>query len=199
VKRFYDPWVGKDFQRGSGLLILSESAYKWEGGAPRSDHPSTNTVKCWSLDQERWDRPGRSKGVYSRALTRTLCGEMWPDEARRIAAWDRVAYSIYVQRVLSGPSVRPLMSDIAKEKEPFFELLECLQPSRVVITSRSVWTGMPACDVDGENYRGAYRLKSGHLVWCLAVPHPHSRHPRYDWKEVGGQIRGFCQAELRRS
>ncbi|MCU1250026.1 MAG: hypothetical protein JWQ49_3055 [Edaphobacter sp.] len=196
MKRFYDPWVGEAFKPGSGLLVLSESAYKWEDGEPGPDHPSTNTVGSWSLDEERWDRPGKSRGVYARTLTRTLSGKRWPSLAERISAWNEVAYSIYVQRAMDGPNDRPNGQDFQNGSEAFLEILELLKPARVVVTGKQIWNSMPVCDVGGETDQGAYRLKSGNLSWCLAVPHPQSRNPRYEWQEVGDKIRLFRQSEL---
>ena len=196
VKRFYNPWIGETFEHGSGLLLLSESAYKWDDDEPGPDHPLLNTVKAWSLDQERWDRPGRSKGVYARVMTRTLTGEQRPDLAKRTSAWNAVAYSIYVQRVMVGPNARPSKQDLEDGKDAFLDLLELLRPSRVVITTKKVWYALPACDMEGEGEQKAYRLNSGVLSWCLSVPHPQSRNPRYDWQHVHQQLGEFSESSL---
>jgi hypothetical protein len=196
MKLFYEPWIGDAFKSGSGLLILSESAYKWEDGEPGPDHPTVNTVNTWSLDQENWDRPGKSRGVYARTLTRTLSGKRWPTFDERTSAWNGVAYSIYIQRAMDGPNDRPNGHDFEDGSQAFLEVLELLKPSRVVVTGMQIWNSMPVCDAGGENHQGAYRLSSGNLSWCLAVPHPQSRKPRYNWQEVGDEIRSFCRLKL---
>ena len=197
LPRIYDPWIGTAFQKGSGLLVLSESAYTWPGGGPKRDHPTVNTVQTWSICEDKWNHPGRGNGVYARVLTRTLCQKSWPSQAERTAAWNDIAYSIYVQRVLDGPKDRPKSEDISGSEQAFLELLELVQPSRVVVTGKTVWDLMPFFDANGAGENGAYKLTSGQLAWAIGVPHPQSRNPRYRWEEVGARLHDFLEQNFR--
>ena len=190
-------WKGSKYKRRFGLLILSESAYCWETGCPKPNHPTENTVKCWSLDEKKWNQPGRHKGVYARAITRTLCADANPSYRERVAAWSSLAYSIYVQRAMQNSKDRPSKLDFERAEAPFLELLNVLRPARVFVTGHQTWDSMPYLDVVTEDrYRGAYRLKSGQLAWCLAVPHPQSRQKRFQWRDMAGVLADFRKEHL---
>jgi hypothetical protein len=196
MKAFYKPWIGSEYRAG-GLLVLSESAYGTpeDGWSPKPNHPSENTVRYWVY--KRFEDRGR-EAPYMAAITRALCLEKYPGLAERKLAWEKIAYSIYVQRPLKDVHQRPTSEDFTESGKPFLELLEDLRPRRVVMTGYQMWSHMPDTQIQIHDYKQAYRLKDGTLVWCLAVPHVQSRKEghRFRWEDIGQRIRDFVAEAL---
>jgi hypothetical protein len=200
MRRAFDPWKGSNYKRGSGLLVLSESAYCWPSedrpgrmDCPQRNHATGNTVRCWSLDEKKWSSPGKGRGAYARKITRMLCGKSDPTRRERVAAWNGVAYSIYVQRAMPDQYVRPSYADMVAASQPFLDLLRELRPARVLITGHTAWAGMPDTQVGEDKYLQAYRLGDGHLSWCKAI-----RHPRMNsWQNMAVQLGEFRSLDLR--
>jgi hypothetical protein len=94
---------------------------------------------------------------------------------------------------------RPTNKDFQDAGEPFLNLIERLQPGRVVITSLTTWKKMPPTQIQtNDEYKQAYQLKDGSLTWCLAVPHPASRKKGqgFKWNHIGAQIEAFRAENL---
>jgi hypothetical protein len=191
MSRSFDPWVGDKYQKGTGLLIISESVYRWPSkgkigqfDSPQIDHPTGNTVGYWAL--QNFEERGK-EGRYAATLTRALCNKESPSLQERTAAWNQIAYSIYVQRTMETLQDRPTNKDLELASQPFLDLLEELRPARVLVTGYAVWKGMPRTHVIRDMYLQAYRLKDGHLCWCQAV-----RHPRVtSWRNLAKQLKHF--------
>ena len=184
---YFTPWEGPAFAE-TNTLILSESAYDWtdeEGTSytPQSSHPEDSIA--WSISHFGENR-------YFTAMNRALSGEADPSPDAMRAAWDRHAYTIFVQRsVGEGAGVRP-SKELWDEAGPhFLALLEQLQPQKVIITGKDMWQKMPECSVRLLDDLQAYRISGGRLVWCLAIPHPANRVEGFPWEKVAESIQVF--------
>jgi hypothetical protein len=193
MKNFYEPFVGRNYRKNESLLLLSESAYAWEDGSPGPEHPRLNTVEYWIYD--RFENHG-TEGRYAVAITRALCGERNPSLERRKEEWEKVAYSIYIQRPLDGVKARPRRSDFKQANEAFLGLIERLRPGRVFITSITAWNNMPDTQVQKDDFVQAYRLADGQLVWCMAVPHPRASIFGSGWENMADRIKTFRAMQL---
>jgi len=189
---YYKPWRGSQYREG-GLLILSESAYCWDTGHPRPSHPTKHTV-----EHSAFKNFAKREFRFATAITRALCNEGWPAVETVQEVWNRIAYSIYVQRPLTTSNSRPTKVDFIESGPAFMKLLNTLKPSRVVITGYEAWEQMPHTQVIIDKYKQAYRLESGALAWCLAVPHVQSRKlgHRFKWREIGSRIQNFQAEQL---
>ncbi len=204
LTRFYNPYIGKKFVRGSakkpgGLLIMSESAYGWNeagGGSPGPDHPTEHTVDFWALSEYFENRGNKAR--YIAWLTKALCRKENPSPKERTVAWSRIAYSIYVQLPMKALSDRPTILDFENSGDAFLEVIEDLHPSKVLITSIASWKNMPLTQMDHPTDRtgtcAAYRLRDRSLVWCRAVPHQRAR--RMGWERLGQCIADFRLEKL---
>ncbi len=188
------PWIGRNYSRGTGLLIVSESTYCWKNDsgeliAPAHDHHSLVTVGYWALDNF-----GTKGNHYAAKLTRTICSKAYPSEAERHDAWNLVAYTSYVHRPMSSRYERPSDEDWKFGEQPFLALLDELRPSRVLVTGLTTWERMPFTQVEKTSRLQAYRRKSDNgLSWCLAVPHPSSRKvgDTFRWPQVATALKDF--------
>ena len=127
----------------------------------------------------------------------------WPDETQRETAWRSVAYSVYIQRAMETIKERPNPNDFKIAQIAFQELIETIKPARIVVTGLTAYNNLPKPDKERlepalslERTLKAFRLSSGKLAWCLGVPHPQSRKPRYRWEEIGERVECFRRAEL---
>jgi hypothetical protein len=193
MPKLFDPWVGGKYKSGSGLLIISESAYCWEVDGlrecPKADHPTGNTVQHWAL--QNFEERGK-EGRYPATVTRALCGKLSPTLEERTTAWDEVAYSIFVQTAMPDRHHRPCEEDFAEAQQPFLDLLEDLRPARVLVTGVTAWKNMPPTQLQSTNDLQAYRLRDGHLCWCRVA-----RHPRIlSWRDLSKQLSEFMNQDL---
>jgi hypothetical protein len=197
MAKFYNPWVGAAYERGAGLLIMSESAYAWGGddpGCPGPDHPTDNTVDYWCF--ERLFRDHGQEARYAASLTRALCNNKYPDLSEIQSAWNKIAYSIYVQRPMANLRERPSTADFADSHDAFLDLIEKLRPSRVIITSFTTWNNMPKRQVAPTEFWQAYRMNDDSLVWCMKVPHPAARVAGSGWQTLAWRIQSFTSRDL---
>jgi hypothetical protein len=193
----FEPYIGKKYH-STRTLILSESAYSWQGQDgkivdPASSHPTEN-LRYWGIDHFR--KPG-----YYMAMGRAICGvkEPTPDQLKR--TWNEYAYTIFVQGTVGfGAQKRPTDKQFKASCTPFLQILEKIRPLRVIVTGKTMWNHyMPSCT--GPHLCDdlqAYKLSDGILVWCLAVPHPSSRgkNEGFQWERVGRAIRAFKSAKF---
>jgi hypothetical protein len=187
AERFYDPWCGSEYAK-TKTLLLSESAYSWDGEEGEIKHPSRNHAK----ETVEWAIKELADNRYVRLMTRAICGKTDPSLEERQLAWGQYAYSIYIPGTVGkGPGgVRtPEMWEAGAPQ--FIGLVNDLAVEKVIITGKTIWRNMPDCDVYLTDDLQAYRRRGGQLTWCLAVPHPANRYQGFDWQVVGDQIRYF--------
>jgi len=186
---FFEPRLGENWEENR-VLILSESAYDWigsegEGRTPQPSHPSG------SVDHSI-ENFGETR--YFTLMSRALCRSELPTAEQVREAWDRCAYTIFIQETVGlGAGTRPSSEQWRAAGDPFLLLLEKLQPSKVVVTGKDMWSNMPKCSAHLSGDLQAYKLRDGRLVWCLAVPHPANRAKGegFRWEAVGEYIDRF--------
>ena len=190
-KPYYKCWKGKEYNN-SKLLILSESAYSWldEGRVvePSPTHPKKSLLH-WieHLPKQR----------YFTGMSRALCGTKTPTLKETKQAWNECAYTIFVQKTVGiGAGKRPTREQFREAGSHFLRLIENIRPSKVIVTGKDMWNHMPETSVwRGDNLK-AYRLSTGNLVWCLALPHPSNRREGFKWEKISESISQFRSAKL---
>jgi hypothetical protein len=163
----YQPFIGSAFAE-TRFLIVSESAFSWiERGElthPPETHPS-DTI-------EHAIKHFGDSSAFARRMTMALTGRRDPSEDERRAAWNRYAYTIYVQdSVGDAPRQRPVRDVYERAKASFRRLIEKQQPRRILVVGLDAWKYMPDAEVYFVRDLQAYRLNSGKLAWCMAVGH----------------------------
>ncbi|MDB5411178.1 MAG: Uncharacterized protein JWL84_6090 [Rhodospirillales bacterium] len=200
---FFRPWRGRDYVN-IGLLVMSESAYGWEDDegwkSPSADHPTVTVhavINNFSSEGSLVRRDSGEPSIFRREATRALAGSVHPSRSELIAAWDRCAYSIYVQSsVGNGSDNRPSRAMYEAAQAPFLSLLETLRPRRVVILGLEAWESFPPTQRYLTRDVQAYQLSSGDLVWCIALGHPASLQKWPGWETVHTAINLFSDLQL---
>jgi hypothetical protein len=172
------------------LLVVSESGYSWYNEPsghlthPGEDHPAK--IVEYAINEFDALRDG-----FLRRMTMALAGKSNPDASERQAA-----YTIYIQGTVGdAPRIRPIKEMYDKAKEPFLDVLNNLQPRRIVIVGLDAWAGMPDARVFITRDFQAYRLNSGKLAWCIALGHTAgSQWP--GWSMAHDAIEIFCSLNL---
>jgi len=187
--QFYVPWMGANFS-STRTLLLSESAYDWEGEdgevcSPSANHPTESVT--WAIDVF----PAQ-EARYFNAVTRAICRKQDPTVQERRAAWDDYAYTIYIPGSVGfGPGARSTAETWDRARSQFRGLISDLQPRRIIITGREAWREMPECDVELVRDLQAYRLSDRQLVWCQALPHPRNQIEGFAWQRFAECIALF--------
>jgi hypothetical protein len=191
-RAYFKPWRGSHYD-DTKILILSESAYSWQGadgsiGNPSPTHPKKSIL--WFIN--RFPRRG-----YFTRMNRALCGTKDPSAEQMRRAWEDYAYTIYVQRTVGeGARTRPSPAQWKEASEHFLSLIEDMKPIKVIVTGHDMWKRMPFTFEGDDAYLQAYKLSNGNLVWCLALPHPSNSRVGFKWEEIGEQIRRFRAMKL---
>ncbi len=135
---------------------------------------------------------------YFTSITRAICDNEEPLIDERKTAWQQYAYAIYVPgSVGEGPGVRPDTAMWSAAKEQFLNLIDELKPDKILVTGYELWKKMPETDCYMTDRLQAYCIRStGHLAWCLALPHPANRTEGFNWAVVGKQIKLFREASF---
>jgi len=163
----YAPFIGNAFGEAR-LLVVSESAFSWlEQGElrhPPESHPS-DTI-------EHVIEHFNDASAFARRMTMALTGKREPSADERRKAWNGYAYTIYVQETVGDAArQRPVREMYDRAKKPFLELIEKLQPRRILVIGLDAWRHMPDAHVYLVRDLQAYRLNSGGLAWCMAIGH----------------------------
>ena len=194
MKAFFQVHHGKRY-KDTKTLIMSESTYDWKDKRGQWNKPKQDLPK-WSVE----DGYGSKKPAYIQAMSRALCNKISPTEAEKKKAWERFSYWVYVQQSVGKTWLkRPTNVHWNEAKGTFLDMLEEERPERVIVTGLQMWERMPDAVVMLHKDLQAFQLKdSKTLVWCLAIPHPSARKPRFYWKVVSLQIEAFVQTKFPR-
>lgn len=137
-----------------------------------------------------------TRARYFTSISRALCGKKRPTAKERREAWNKCAYTIFVQGSVGlGAARRPSHKQFKDAGTHFLALIERVRPLKVIVTGTTLWKNMPKTSVKRRDIE-AYKLSDGTLVWCLAVPHPANRTTGFNWKTVGKSIQRFISAKL---
>jgi len=183
----FKPWIGKHYST-TRLLLLGESCYSWEkDGKP--EHPTLDHPSC-VVEWVKLDFLGGSR--FAKCLSRALCAEHDPSPKRLEYCWDRVAFTNYVPIALSEVNDHPKPEMWQQAKQEFSQILNLLEPKRIIVLGRTMWANMPDNTIDCFDREGdvqTYRLSSRELCYCRAVDHPRAG---LGWQKLAGIIHFAC-------
>jgi hypothetical protein len=181
----FTPWKGHEFH-GTRLLILGESAYSWEDDSgilrePGPDH-SILLVEDAKKDIDR--------SRFMKMVSQGLANDENPSIERLAEVWNKVAFTNYVPELVGKfivPKDRPRPSSRHWEraKAEFRDILELIEPLRLIVLGRTMWEEMPAADYGDGKGAQAYELSTGELCWCQPLPHPARG---LDWRRLAATI-----------
>ncbi|HLW71942.1 MAG TPA: hypothetical protein VKS22_15110 [Candidatus Binataceae bacterium] len=183
----FEPWKGNHYC-ATRLLLLGESCYSWEKNGQHKDPTQNHSIDI--IEGVIYNFAGGSH--FSKCLSRALCAEHDPSPKRLEYCWDRVAFTNYVPIALSGVNDRPKPEMWQQAKQEFSQVLNLLEPKRIIVFGRTMWANMPDNTVDCFDREGdvqTYRLSSGELCYCRAVDHPRAG---LGWQTLAGIIHFAC-------
>ena len=131
------------------------------------------------------------KNTYAKFMN-ALAGERLDVDGKK-TWWNRVAFYNYVQTPMTGARISPTSEDFANSEKAFFEVLEQLRPTHVVVWGKRLYENMPNCGKelpairmkDGSDVRRwEYRLKDGSPVKLLEMQHPSTGFSTDYWSET---------------
>ena len=191
----FKPWIGEHYDE-TGLLMLGESAYSWldENNKlrdPGDDLPTEMVNEV--LDDFRSTNDMR----FMKTLSRGLAGEEEPSKERLYHSWHRVAFTNYVGGTVGeGPRERPTSAMWKAAECAFTNILNRLQPRRIIVLGKTMWSKMPDTDVYITDDVQGYHLEDGSVAVCWALHHPSAR---LSWTRLADTIHFVLGCELPRN
>ncbi|MDE2831931.1 MAG: hypothetical protein OXN20_17600 [Gemmatimonadota bacterium] len=154
---FFKPWVGNNFSEGGlwskKVLILGESHYQWDENIPLTEDL---TIQC----VQEQIAGGRTKAFWTNIVIALL--NVRPSLKDKYRCWQSVAFYNYIQcSVGFGPRVRPSPEMWEKSQEPFFEVLNDLQPDCIIVLGYQLWDNLPCDGEEGPVIDGAHGKRLG--------------------------------------
>lgn len=184
------PWIGKEYQKGIGgekVLVLGESHY------------CTSPIEFTSSITQDIIRdlfaPKSEHEPYKTTYTKfinALAGKKLDINGKR-DWWNRIAFYNYVQTPMTGARVAPTSEDFKNSESAFFEVLEHLCPTHVIVWGKRLYENMPDCGKElpsikmndgSEVHRWEYLLRDGLPVKLLEVYHPSTGFSTDYWNEA---------------
>jgi hypothetical protein len=167
----YKPWKGDNYSRGVAkgrrLLVLGESHYSDAG---------QDTIKY--TKQYIDGHPGNF-GFWTVIMQNVVGKKQWDIDRR--AFWHSIALYNYIQEpIWEGPRTPPTPKMWAKAAKPFFEVLNQLKPTHLLVLGKRLWEKIPG---DGrqappfivdrmEREAWYYPLINGDSVRATWIYHP---------------------------
>ncbi|MGD9508075.1 MAG: hypothetical protein AB7I59_02830 [Geminicoccaceae bacterium] len=194
----WKPWVG-EYYDAARLLLLGESAYDWR----ETDGELRTPTERHSIDLVEWvigDFDAccrRDDGIgFMVKLSRALTANERPTQAQLQCAWDRVAFTNYVPHTIgAGARLRPSRELWETAREEFPQLLADLDPDRVIVLGKELWSRMPKAQVYISDEMQGYVKSNGEVAYCYAVKHPSAG---VRWRDLAALIHFACGKALRK-
>ena len=194
----FKPWVGGKYYtsgfKGKKILAIGESFYCSEEYAEENAAILTKKVVEDYLairNGEPLDNKGGWTSTYLK-FERSLVGEETaPERSREI--WESIAFYNYLQVPMTGPRESGYNIDYKEAEEPFFEVINKLEPDLILVWGVGLFEKLPedawrwgdSLIVDGIHVKnGYYLLKNGTEVPCIAVKHPSTGYSWDKWYKV---------------
>ena len=200
----FQPWISEGYKRGdsrySKLLILGESHYEDSRQAYDDSQKDLIVEVESSLEQDEklssFTNEVLAEFVNEEsniAFFRNLGLLFNPND--RLEVWNNVSFANGIQVLLSGSSAQPSKEEIATVKDAWWELLDNLQPDRVLVCSQRMWNyWLPDSDERGyllkhleENNKRStiwrYNRKGG-ITHAMAINHPSKYFSHSNWKPL---------------
>ena len=138
VKAYFQPWIGERYWtglEGCRTLVLGEAHYEWEKN--QTLWPEL-TIEC-----VREQRDGEwTKQFWTNIVVAFLGYRPSLEDKKKF--WDSMAFYNYIQESVGfGARVRPTRSMWLQAEQPFFSVLNQLQPHLLVVLGYSLWGWLP--------------------------------------------------------
>ena len=174
----FEPWIGQDYENGlhgKRVWILGESHYGTDDGWP--------PPRLWTIECIRQVLAGKPNSPFWRSIAKTVLGEK-STELEQDEFWHRVAFSNYVQAIAAEEARQPPTREMyASAEQPFFEVLNALEPDLLLTFCARMWDRLPDVpkadygpDIPGrDGVRMAtcrYTAQSGRKVLACRLLHP---------------------------
>lgn len=170
------PWVGESFEAGyigSKILVIGDSHY---GKAPGKERNFTRDVLFKHLS-------GEQRISFFTNIARAISGEPNEDLDQDIF-WNSVAFYNYVQEAVEEARVRPSMEQGINAQEAFDEIINTLQPDKIIMLGNFVWDMTPSTGHEGDPVCAAatdkkmltwyYPTNAGKIIPSGKMEHPSS-------------------------
>jgi hypothetical protein len=126
-------------------------------------------------------------GRFFNMLTRGIAGKQDPSPEEVDFAWNRVAFTNYVDGTVGdGSRERPTSEMWEEAKSSFFDGIRRVKPrpNRIIVLGLHMWGKMPDSTVHYSDTVQEYDV-DGDAIVCLAVSHPAGR---LSWGPLAGVI-----------
>ncbi|MCL2128960.1 MAG: hypothetical protein FWH35_01220 [Treponema sp.] len=174
------PYVGeKYFEISPKVLILGESAFGDHEGDRKLLQNVINAIKN-GIDN-KYTEHAKTKSFYTKVMN--LISDISDDN--KLSFWNNVCFYDFIQVLLDGPSVIPPKEYFTNAEEPFFEIMEKLEPDLIIVLGQRLYKKLPykeggeECKPFSENgiimpiYKYKINKKS---VYCCGINHPTGSH-----------------------
>ena len=185
AKIIFKPFVGSNYPNGGifgkKILVLGESHYCDESEVYEN---LTYDVLQKYLHHEVNEGWMNTFKKFERALVGNTTTE---DDSRRI--WESLAFYNFLQVPMGDARIAGQPEDYKNAVEPFFEVLNQLQPDYLIVCGKRLWANLPydnwtdekSVVVDNyENPLGTYTLSNGHKV--ITTPVYHHPSASFSWE-----------------
>lgn len=172
----YLPWVGEAYAEGYygvRILVIGDSHY---GKAPGEEHNFT-------CDVLRMHLSGEQRISFFTNIARAITG-IPNDDLDQVEFWEKVAFYNYVQKSVEEARSRPTVDQGVSAQAAFEEIINNLQPDRIIMLGNFVWDMTPSSGREGElvcsdatekrMLTWHYPIKSGKIIFTGKMEHPSS-------------------------
>lgn len=181
----FHPFVGANYHTGGifgkKILTLGESHYCDESEVYEN---LTYDVLQKYLNHDVSEGWMNTFKKFERALVGRITDE---SDSKRI--WDSLAFYNFLQVPMGDARIAGTKEDYEAAVEPFFEVLNQLEPDYLIVWGKRLWSQLPDINwtngkpvvVDGYlNPTGTYTLANGHDV--IATPVYHHPSAGFSWE-----------------
>jgi len=129
---------------------------------------------------------------FAKALTGNYA-MTWKSYESFASAFSKIAFTEYIQETMSGPRVKPTLAQFKAAEPMFFELLESLRPSHVIVWGQRLYNNLPQTGYQGVDVEGSsgdsyeswvYELSDGTPIKVLGITHPSAAFAPTYWNVV---------------
>lgn len=172
----YFPWIGEYYEaglNGTKVLVIGDSHY---GKAPGDEQNFTRDVLQMHLS-------GEQRINFFTNIARAITGE--PNSILdQNVFWKFISFYNYVQGAVGEARARPSTTQGIDAQEAFEEILDRLQPDKILILGNFVWDMTPSNGHEGKPIQAKdsdktmatwyYPTRSGKVIATGKLEHPSS-------------------------
>lgn len=172
----YIPWIGEYYEagfNGTKILVIGDSHY---GKAPGEERNFTRDVLQMHLS-------GEQRISFFTNIARAITGEP-NDILDQDAFWKSLSFYNYVQEAVEEARVRPSTKQGIEAQKAFEEIINRLQPDKILMLGNFVWDMTPSNGHEGKPIQVKdsdktmatwyYPTKSGKVIPTGKLEHPSS-------------------------